>query len=46
MRPVLRGLATLKDYRAPDAFSLEEVALMNDALDVYDENAWRMRQKQ
>lgn len=46
MRPVLRGLCTLKDYEGPQAYLLEHVALMNDALDVMDENSWRMRPKE
>lgn len=45
MHPVLRGLCTLKDYRGPDAYLLEDVALLNEVLDVHDENAWRMRPK-
>lgn len=46
MRPVLRGLCRLSDYKGADPFLLEDVALMNDALDVHDENAWRTRPKQ
>lgn len=45
MRPVLRGLCALRDYRGPEAYLLEDVALLNEALDVNDENAWRMRPK-
>lgn len=46
MRPVVRGLCRFSDYRGPDAMLLEDVALMNEALDISDENAWRMRPKQ
>lgn len=45
MRPVLRGLCRMSDYRGPEAFLLVDVALMNEALDVLDENTWRLQQQ-
>lgn len=46
MRPVLRGLCRMSDYRGSDAFLLNDIALMNEAIDVQDENAWRLQPKQ
>lgn len=42
MRPVVRGLCYLKELQ-DGTYDLNDVALMNDALDVEAENAARAR---
>lgn len=43
MRPVLRGLCSYESIATP-GLTLSDVALMNEALDVSDENQWRARE--
>lgn len=42
MRPVVRGMCKYESLK-DGTLDLEDVALMNDALDVVDENAARAR---
>lgn len=43
MRPVLRGLCRLESLK-DGSLDLCDIALMNDAIDVQDENAWRSQE--
>ena len=43
MRPVLRGLCRYTDI-VDGTLSLYDVAEMNDAIDVLDENTWRAQE--
>lgn len=45
MRPVLRGMCRYESL-TDGTLSLFDVAVMNDALRVHDENAYRMREAQ
>jgi hypothetical protein len=45
MRPVLRGMCGYESL-VNGALGIEDVALMNEALDVEDENTHRLRPKQ
>jgi hypothetical protein len=45
MRPVLRGLCKFESLKNGD-LSIEDIALMNDALDVQDENELRYHKAQ
>lgn len=43
MRPVLRGLCRLESLK-DGSLDLCDIALLNDAIDVQDENAWRSQE--
>jgi hypothetical protein len=45
MRPVMAGLCTLKELR-DGTYDLCDVALLNDALNIRDENTRRMNEAQ
>ena len=43
MRPILRGMCKMESL-IDGTLSLEDIDLCNEALDVQDENEWRIRQ--
>lgn len=43
MRPVLRGLCRFESLK-DGSLNLSDIALMNDAIDVQDENAYRAQE--
>lgn len=43
MRPVLRGLCRYESV-VDGTLGIEDIAIMNDALDVQDENTWRAQE--
>lgn len=43
LRPLLRGLCTFESLK-DGSLSIEDIALMNDALDVLEENQARVRE--